>query len=110
HIRADLSVAPEELAGARVECHRCIYPMVAARPLGIHQVRTGIAGAEIEDAGLGIDGRRHPHVATPMSPWAHVPALAGSRHRVEAPDLLARVRIVGGHEAAQPRVALGAAY
>src|SRR6185436_2439208 len=98
---------PFQLAGIRVERNDAVTVKVVAEPRGPVPVRRRIAGAEEHEVrflvvGAGIpdaDAAGLPRLAGP----GLVAVLARSRNRVEAPRLLAALRVVGGDEAAYRR-------
>src|SRR2546429_6807191 len=78
-------------------------------------VGTGVAGAPHGEVRLGIIGTGNPDRSSAMqvsivgfavlAEPGFVPGLAGSGNRVEAPDLLTGVHVVGSEEAAGTMVA-----
>src|SRR5688572_20870571 len=86
---------------------------IVAGPHGAVEIGTRVARREIDEAELGIDGRRLPDGGAAMLPRVIVarpgvvPGFAGTRDRVEGPHELAVVRVVSLHAAAHRAVAAG---
>ena len=86
---------------------------VVAGAEGAVVVGSGIAGREIEEAELGIDGRRLPDRRTAVLPRVVVlrprlvTGLARTGNRVEGPDQPAVLRVVGLEAAARAAIAAG---
>ncbi len=92
---------PAVLAGLRVERHdRRGEEVVALAPRAV-QVGGGVAGREVDQPELRVDGRRLPHRRAPVRPRVVVlrpgvvPDLARPGDRVEHPHLVASLRVVG---------------
>src|SRR6185295_3295243 len=78
-------------------------------------IRRGIAGREIQETELGIDGRRLPDRGAAVLPRVVVlrprlvTRLAGTRNRVEGPDQTAVLRVVRLDAAARAAITAGKA-
>src|SRR5437879_9134730 len=78
------------------------------------EVGAGVAGAEVNQAEVGVYGGRSPDGSAPAFPGVTRPAivaeLAGAGHGVEAPEHVARVGVVGRDMASQLKLASRSPY
>ena len=111
-VRREL-VIPLQLAGIGVERDDAVAVQVVAEPHAAVPIRRGVAGAPEREIRLGIVGGRVPDRGAALAPRVAGPrvvaGLAWRRDRVEAPSLLARLRVERGDVAADPHVAAGRA-
>ena len=102
----NLLVVPAVRARLHVERHDRRREQVVALAHGAVEVGARVRGGEVEEAELGVDGRRLPHGAAAVLPDVVVlrpglvAALARARDRVEGPEQLAVLRVVRLHAAA----------
>src|SRR4029078_11722623 len=102
---------PAVLPGLRVDREHRDAEQVVAAAHGAIQVRTGIAGREIDEAQARVDGGRLPDGGATVLPRvvvrraSVVPELAGTGDRVERPNGLAGARVERFHAAAAAAVA-----
>src|SRR2546429_5684758 len=101
---------PFELAGIGIDGDDGGAVEVVSNAVVAVIVGTGVAGAPHGEVRLGIIGTGNPDWGSAvqvsvvgfavLADPGFIPGLAGSRNRVEAPDLLASVHVVGSEEAA----------
>ena len=124
----DLLIVPGVFAGAGVHRHHRTQEQVVAAAGAAELLRVGrtVAGGEIDEVQLGIEGDGVPVVAAAAAlPPLAAPGLGGRGHDgvrgdavglrrvagddVELPALFAGGRVIGGHVAARAEVAAGIA-
>ena len=104
---------PAVSAGLRFDGDHRDAEKVVAGPHGAVQIGAGVASRKIDEAELGIDGRRLPHGRAAELPRVVVARpgvvtdFAGARDGIEGPDELARVGIERFHATAATAVAAG---
>ncbi len=102
---------PAILAGGELDGEHRRRIQVVAGAEGAVVVRRGIAGREIDETELEIDGRRLPDRSAAVLPGVVVlrprivTRLAGARNRVERPDEAAVLRVVRLEAAARAAIA-----
>ncbi len=101
---------PFQFAGVGVQGERRIGIEIGAFALRRVPVRAGIADAPIGQVEFGVVGSGDPDGRAAVTPGVAggpgiVARFAGPGNGVEAPDLLSRLRVVSGHETADPVLA-----
>src|SRR5688572_14884446 len=106
---------PAILAGLELDGEHRRRVEVVAGAEGAVVVRRGVAGREVDETEIEIDGRRLPDCRTTVLPRIVVlrprvvARLAGTGNRVEGPDQTTVFRIVGLEPAARAAIAAGKA-